>query len=142
MGKLIVQKFGGSSVANVERIQNVAKRVSSYKKNGHNLVVVVRYSSMNQETFESLSSSPGSYEAMQRGLNYLFKAGYPDKEHHLGIEAIISNENLKDIPDLWRWARKKNILPYMECMPYKGSAVARHDLYPDKQTTPSLFEKL
>ena len=25
--KLIVQKFGGSSVANVERIQNVAKRV-------------------------------------------------------------------------------------------------------------------
>jgi len=39
--RLIVQKFGGSSVANVERIQNVAKRVVSYKKNGHSLVVVV-----------------------------------------------------------------------------------------------------
>jgi len=38
---LIVQKFGGSSVANVERIQNVAKRVVSYKKKGHNIVVVV-----------------------------------------------------------------------------------------------------
>jgi aspartate kinase len=38
---LIVQKFGGSSVANPERIQNVARRVSSYKKKGHSLVVVV-----------------------------------------------------------------------------------------------------
>ncbi|MFA4984371.1 MAG: aspartate kinase [Candidatus Omnitrophota bacterium] len=38
---LVVQKFGGSSVANVERIQNVARRVVRYKKNGYNLVVVV-----------------------------------------------------------------------------------------------------
>ncbi|MDD5348477.1 MAG: aspartate kinase, partial [Candidatus Omnitrophica bacterium] len=41
MARLIVQKFGGSSVANVERIQTVARRVASYKKRGHNLVVVV-----------------------------------------------------------------------------------------------------
>ncbi len=38
---LIVQKFGGSSVANVERIQNVAQRVVSYRKKGYDLVVVV-----------------------------------------------------------------------------------------------------
>lgn len=39
--RLIVQKYGGSSVANVERIQNVAKRVVEYKKRGLDLVVVV-----------------------------------------------------------------------------------------------------
>lgn len=39
--KLIVQKFGGSSLANVERIQNVARRVTSYKNKGYNIVVVV-----------------------------------------------------------------------------------------------------
>jgi aspartate kinase len=38
---LIVQKFGGSSVANPERIKKVAERVSGYKKKGHSLVVVV-----------------------------------------------------------------------------------------------------
>ena len=38
---LIVQKFGGSSVSNVERIQNVARRVVSYRKKGYDLVVVV-----------------------------------------------------------------------------------------------------
>ncbi len=41
MRKLIVQKYGGSSVANIERIKNVAKRVIRYKKKGYRLVVVV-----------------------------------------------------------------------------------------------------
>ncbi len=38
---LVVQKFGGSSVANVERIQKVAQRVVNYSKKGYQLVVVV-----------------------------------------------------------------------------------------------------
>ena len=41
MGSLIVQKYGGSSVANPGRIKNVAKRVVRYKKQGHDVVVVV-----------------------------------------------------------------------------------------------------
>ncbi len=39
--KIIVQKFGGSSVANVERIKAVAKRVAAYRRRGWRLVVVV-----------------------------------------------------------------------------------------------------
>jgi len=38
---LIVQKFGGSSVANVECIKLVAKRVVAYRKKGYDLVTVV-----------------------------------------------------------------------------------------------------
>lgn len=38
---LVVQKYGGSSVANVERIQKVAQRVVNYSKKGYSLVVVV-----------------------------------------------------------------------------------------------------
>jgi aspartate kinase len=38
---LIVQKFGGSSVANAERIFNVANRVIDTYKEGHSVVVVV-----------------------------------------------------------------------------------------------------
>jgi len=45
---LIVQKFGGTSVGDLERIQNVASRVSSSKKDGHDIVVVV--SAMSGET--------------------------------------------------------------------------------------------
>lgn len=39
--KLIVQKFGGTSVANGERIKNAAHRIISYKKKGYDLIVVV-----------------------------------------------------------------------------------------------------
>ena len=38
---LIVQKYGGTSVGTVERICEVAKRVASYRRQGHRLVVVV-----------------------------------------------------------------------------------------------------
>lgn len=41
MAKLIVQKFGGSSVANVDRIKKVAERVVSYRAKGNKMVVVV-----------------------------------------------------------------------------------------------------
>lgn len=45
---LIVQKFGGTSVGNVERIQNVAKQVAKTVKQGHKVVVAV--SAMSGET--------------------------------------------------------------------------------------------
>lgn len=45
---LIVQKYGGTSVANPDRIRNVAKRVARYKAMGHQVVVVV--SAMSGET--------------------------------------------------------------------------------------------
>ncbi len=38
---LIVQKYGGSSVVNAERIKNVARRVISTKEDGNQVVVVV-----------------------------------------------------------------------------------------------------
>ncbi|RKY34393.1 MAG: aspartate kinase [Candidatus Omnitrophota bacterium] len=41
MAKLVVQKYGGTSVANVSRIMKVARRVVSVKRAGCNVVVVV-----------------------------------------------------------------------------------------------------
>jgi aspartate kinase len=45
---LIVQKYGGTSVANAERIRSLASRVGRFKKKGHQVVVVV--SAMSGET--------------------------------------------------------------------------------------------
>ncbi|AZR81768.1 MULTISPECIES: aspartate kinase [Piscirickettsiaceae] len=45
---LIVQKYGGTSVGNVERIQNVAKKVAKFVDEGHQVVVAV--SAMSGET--------------------------------------------------------------------------------------------
>ncbi len=63
---LIVQKFGGTSVGDLERIQNVANRVVETKKAGNDVVVVV--SAMSGETnklvgyAEHFSSNPPKAE--------------------------------------------------------------------------------
>jgi aspartate kinase len=41
MSQLVVMKFGGSSVADADRIKNVANRVIAKRKAGHRVVVVV-----------------------------------------------------------------------------------------------------
>ena len=41
MSDLIVQKYGGSSVANAERIMAVASRIARAKDSGNQVVVVV-----------------------------------------------------------------------------------------------------
>ncbi|MGV7852544.1 amino acid kinase family protein, partial [Mycobacterium kansasii] len=38
---LVVQKYGGSSVADAERIRRVAERIVATRKQGNDLVVVV-----------------------------------------------------------------------------------------------------
>jgi aspartate kinase len=50
---LIVQKYGGTSVGGLDRIENVANRVVKAKKEGHDLVVVV--SAMSGETNKLVS---------------------------------------------------------------------------------------
>jgi len=63
---LVVQKYGGTSVANVERIKNVAKRVVQTAKEGNGVVVVI--SAMAGETDKlidlahQVSSSPSERE--------------------------------------------------------------------------------
>jgi aspartate kinase len=63
---LIVQKYGGTSVGSTERIRNVARRVARYRREGHQVVVVV--SAMAGETnrllglARELSSNPSPRE--------------------------------------------------------------------------------
>jgi len=71
---LLVQKFGGTSVADVERIQAVARRIAASRQAGHDLVIVV--SAMGHTTDEltglarAISSNPP-----QREMDMLLATG-------------------------------------------------------------------
>jgi aspartate kinase len=71
---LLVQKFGGTSVADVERIQAVARRIAGSRQAGHDLVIVV--SAMGHTTDEltglarAISSDPP-----QREMDMLLATG-------------------------------------------------------------------
>jgi aspartate kinase len=72
--KLLVQKYGGSSVANPERIKNVAQRVVSYKKKGFNLVVVV--SALGDTTDELIElASQITRQPPEREMDMLLSTG-------------------------------------------------------------------
>lgn len=91
---LIVQKFGGSSVANAERIQSVAKRAADYKKKGYDLVVVV--SALGDTTDELIElANKINPEPSEREMDMLLSTGEQISVallamamHKLGLEAI------------------------------------------------------
>jgi len=71
---LIVQKFGGTSVANPERIKNVAKKVVRYKRRGYDLVVVV--SALGDTTDELIDLAyKVSDEPSEREMDMLISTG-------------------------------------------------------------------
>jgi len=91
---LLVQKFGGTSVGSVERIQAVARRIAACKDDGHDLVIVV--SAMGHTTDEltakarAISSNPP-----QREMDMLLATGEQVSIallsmalHALGVPAI------------------------------------------------------
>jgi aspartate kinase len=94
MPKLVVQKYGGSSVANAQRIQKVAQRVVSYKKRGFDLVVVV--SALGDTTDELITlANQINTEPSEREMDMLLSTGEQISVallamaiHKLGQEAI------------------------------------------------------
>tara|TARA_R110002072_G_scaffold12295_4_gene53589 strand:- start:23213 stop:24451 length:1239 start_codon:yes stop_codon:yes gene_type:complete len=73
---LLVQKFGGTSVASIEHIQNVARKIIASRAAGHQVVVVV--SAMGHETdrLDDLSKAVNSDPTrVQREIDVLLSTG-------------------------------------------------------------------
>ena len=73
---LFVQKFGGSSVASVERIEKIAARIIRSRNAGHDVVVVV--SAMGDETDRLVSlANEVNYKGLdaRRELDVLLSTG-------------------------------------------------------------------
>jgi aspartate kinase len=74
---LIVQKYGGTSVASTSHIENVAKRIISTRNKGHDVIVVV--SAMGKETdrldelAKQVTTNPG--KDMAREMDVLLSTG-------------------------------------------------------------------
>jgi len=92
--KLIVQKYGGSSVADTDRIKKVAKRIVKYKKKGHQMVIVV--SALGDTTDDLIGLAHKITESpSEREMDMLISTGEQISVallamalHKLGYEAI------------------------------------------------------
>ena len=71
---LYVQKYGGTSVGSLDRINEVAKKVLNYKNTGHDLIVVV--SAMSGETNRLMQLASGiTADPSERELDVLLSTG-------------------------------------------------------------------
>lgn len=71
---IIVQKFGGSSVADPEKIKNVAKRISATRRLGYDVVVVVSAPGDTTDDLLELAGAITRYPA-ERELDMLLSTG-------------------------------------------------------------------
>jgi radical SAM protein with 4Fe4S-binding SPASM domain len=104
--------------------------------------VVLKMNSRTPEVQDQLAGKTGASAAIERALAALRRAGYPDENHRLGIETIICRPNYAELPELWRWARVENIVPYVEVMTKQGRAVANPGLDVGSAEVKALFERL
>ena len=72
---LIVQKYGGTSVGDVERIQGVARRVARYKEAGQDVVVVVSAMSGETNRLMAMGQQIGGDKPLPRELDVLLSSG-------------------------------------------------------------------
>ena len=91
---LLVQKFGGTSVGSVERLQAVARRIADCKEEGNDLVIVV--SAMGHTTDELTAKAKAiSAAPPQREMDMLLSTGEQVSIallsmalHELGVPAV------------------------------------------------------
>ena len=91
---LIVQKFGGTSVANAERLFNVANIVTQTYKQGNDVVVVV---SAQGDTTDDLIAKANEINpnASKREMDMLLAAG---EEISISLLAMALNELAATLP--------------------------------------------
>jgi aspartate kinase len=92
--KLIVQKYGGTSVGNIERIKRVAERVASYAKKNNKLVVVVSAMGDTTDELTELAKKINPFPS-EREMDMLISTGEQISSallamalHKRGLEAI------------------------------------------------------
>ncbi|MFQ5900283.1 MAG: radical SAM/SPASM domain-containing protein [Thermodesulfobacteriota bacterium] len=108
----------------------------------HKVSVIVKNNSDIPEVQDKLAGVKGSYERIKAGFKSLLDAGYPDGECRIGIQTVICRQNIKDIPDMWIWAREGGIIPYFEIITYQGRAKDYPELAVSTNEIQKTFEQL
>ena len=93
---LIVQKFGGTSVKDTDRIKNVASRVGKYRLRGDQVVTVVSAMGGMTDQLVALTSVPEGAGEVQSMLNDIGQR-YIDTS-----TTLLSSDGLAELLEAWR----------------------------------------
>ena len=130
---LAIDLFTNGTLINAEVAQLLYDR---------NVAISIKMNSQDEAIQDELAGHKNSYQEISQGLQALLDVGYPDGDHTLGIETIICAQNYDEIPTLWRWARDRQIIPYIETMTDQGRASQHESLAVGPEKVRTMFEQL
>ncbi len=94
-----------------------------------NVSIITKFNSFNEKIQDYLAGKKGVYKNIQRGLYNLLEAGFNEsKPTRLGIESVICKPNYDEIPQIFVWARERNVYPYLELIIHSGRAKTTQEL--------------
>ncbi len=102
----------------------------------------VKLDSLVPEIQDYLAGSKESLNRIRNGINRLIDVGYTDKYPVLSVNAVICRQNLDEIPRLWIWARRQNLIPSVTRLQAMGRAKERFDLTVTSMELYRLFHQL
>ncbi|MCX6579976.1 MAG: GAF domain-containing protein [Candidatus Aminicenantes bacterium] len=111
-----------------------------------NSTIIVKLDSLDRQIQDKMSGMDGAFDHIFLALDNLRYAGYrhnkEDKNLKIGASAVVTNWNIKGIPDFWRYCRENGIFPNLELLIPNGRARGREDLMPKKEDISDLKDKL
>ncbi|WP_147821947.1 radical SAM/SPASM domain-containing protein [Salidesulfovibrio onnuriiensis] len=103
---------------------------------------VIKCNSLKPEVQDHLAGKKGAFAAIRTGFDLLREAGYPTRDLSLGAQTIICEQNYDELPEMWRWLRSREIIPYFECITDQGRAKDQINLAVSPEKLQSLFSEL
>lgn len=104
--------FTNGSAITRETAQTLAKLGAS---------LCIKLNGMSPDVHNFLVDKEGSYDQVMRACELLREYGYGlAGGPQLAFETVVTRTNYEEIPSMWRWARARNITPYVEVLTEQG----------------------
>ena len=108
----------------------------------HKVNLVLKLNSFRADVQASLTGDAAALEKSLKAIENARQAGYPAPDARLAISTIISNSNIDEMEQLWRYTRDNGFLPYFEMITPQGGANANNWLLPEPGKIQEVFEFL
>ncbi|WP_421899953.1 radical SAM/SPASM domain-containing protein [Maridesulfovibrio sp.] len=103
---------------------------------------VIKFNSLDPKIQDLLAGKKGGHKAIRQGLNNLLETGYANGDIPMGAQTIICRQNYEEIPEMWRWLRTRQIIPYFETITDQGRAKDHVELALSPEKIGNLFDEL
>jgi len=88
----------------------------------YDVAMGITVNSLHCAVHDELTGREGSHKLMMEGLNLLLRNGYDRKRHKIIVQSVIVRQNMRDLPEVWRWAKRSSFVPFFERITIYGRA--------------------